>query len=415
MNHSTDRKLHFWRQPALYLVLLLLGAGAALAGENWLRARLFPADPGVEQAVEGSPTALPEAKPGARSPVWQMPKPNSDVSSPTPSNFIVTAVEQVGPAVVRINASRRVGSGFDQFNQPFPEEFFEGRPAPPDSLERGTGSGFILTSEGHILTNSHVVEGSETVEVVLKDGRWFDGEVLGIDPVTDVAVVKIQAKNLPTVPIGNSDTLSPGEWAIAIGNPLGLDNSVTVGIISATGRSSTDVGVPDKRIGFIQTDAAINPGNSGGPLLNAQGQVIGMNTAIIDGAQGLGFAIPIDKAKEIAEQLIATGRAEHAYLGIEMVALTPETKRQVQDLLGDRVKADQGVLVVRVAPGSPAERFGLKPGDVLRQINGRPIIKSEIVQEVVQSEAVGSSLKIEVDRNGQILNLNIKTGNLPPA
>ncbi|MGL5084025.1 MAG: trypsin-like peptidase domain-containing protein, partial [Microcoleaceae cyanobacterium] len=283
------------------------------------------------------------------------------------------------------------------------------------SLEQGTGSGFILSSEGHILTNSHVVENTETVEVVLKDGRWFDGRVLGIDPVTDVAVVKIQAKNLPTVQLGNSDVLSPGEWAIAIGNPLGLDNSVTVGIISATGRSSTDIGVPDKRIGFIQTDAAINPGNSGGPLLNAQGQVIGMNTAIIDGAQGLGFAIPINKAKEIAQQLIATGQAEHAYLGIEMMTLTPDAKKQLQPIIGDSVQVDQGVLVIKVAPRSPAEQSGIKSGDVIRQIDGKPITKSETVQQIVQTKTVGSTLKLEIDRNGKILNLNVTTGNLPPA
>jgi S1-C subfamily serine protease len=194
---------------------------------------------------------------------------------------------------------------------------------------------------------------------------------------------------------------------------LGLDNSVTVGIISATGRSSSDVGVPDKRIGFIQTDAAINPGNSGGPLLNAQGEVIGMNTAIISGAQGLGFAIPINKAQQIAQQLIATGRAEHAYLGIEMVTLSPEVKRRLNPELPSPISTDEGVLVVNVVPGSPAEQSGVQPGDVIQKVDSQSVRKSETVQQIVQNKIVGSSLQVELNRNGQNLTLSVMTGNLP--
>ncbi len=284
---------------------------------------------------------------------------------------------------------------------------------PNQPREEGTGSGFIISPDGHILTNSHVVENTDTVQVVLKDGRRFDGQVLGTDSVTDVAVIKINANKLPTVAIGDSENLSPGEWAIAIGNPLGLDNSVTVGIISATGRSSSDVGVPDKRIGFIQTDAAINPGNSGGPLLNNQGEVIGMNTAIISGAQGLGFAIPINKAKQIAQQLIATGRAEHAYLGIEMVTLSPEVKRGLDPNLGFPITSDEGVLIVNVVPGSPAEQSGLQPGDIIQKIDNQSVRKSEKVQQLVQNQTVGSVLQVEVERQGQMIILNVVTGNLP--
>src|SRR4028119_20504 len=219
----------------------------------------------------------------------------------------------------------------DVFNDPFFRRFFGSRvPTEPDTrVERGTGSGFIISSNGQILTNAHVVAGADTVSVTLKDGRAFKGKVLGVDTVTDVAVVKIDAGNLPAVSLGNSDQLKPGEWAIAIGNPLGLDNTVTTGIISATGRTSSQVGVPDKRVQFIQTDAAINPGNSGGPLLNASGQVIGMNTAIIQRAQGLGFAIPINTAQRIANQLVTQGKVEHPYLGIQMVTLTPELKKNL--------------------------------------------------------------------------------------
>ena len=329
-------------------------------------------------------------------------------------NFIVAAVAKVGPAVVRIDASRRVKPGNRGLS---PEDFFGREPnsGGRGGIERGTGSGFVIGADGVILTNAHVVEGADTVNVTLKDGRSFQGQVLGADKVTDVAVVKIEANALPVAAIGNSDKLLSGEWAIAIGNPLGLDNSVTAGIISATGRSSTDVGVPDKRIGFIQTDAAINPGNSGGPLLNASGQVIGMNTAIIQGAQGLGFAIPIQAAQEVAKELISTGKVEHAYLGIEMATLTPEVKQQINSNANSslRVAVDRGVAIVSVVPNSPAAAAGLRAGDVIQKINNQPIIQSEAVQEFVQNAKVGGLLSMEINRNGQIVNLSVKPGSLP--
>ena len=329
-------------------------------------------------------------------------------------NFIVAAVAKVGPAVVRIDASRRVKPGNRGVS---PEDFFgiEPNSGGRGGIERGTGSGFVIGADGVILTNAHVVEEADTVDVTLKDGRSFTGRVLGADKVTDVAVVKIEANNVPVVAIGNSDKLLSGEWAIAIGNPLGLDNSVTAGIISATGRSSSDVGVPDKRIGFIQTDAAINPGNSGGPLLNASGQVIGMNTAIIQGAQGLGFAIPIQAAQQVAKELISTGKVEHAYLGIEMATLTPEVKQQINSNANSslRVAVDRGVAIVSVVPNSPAAAAGLRAGDVIQKINNQPIIQSEAVQEFVQNASVGGLLQMEINRNGQIVNLTVKPGSLP--
>lgn len=329
-------------------------------------------------------------------------------------NFIVAAVAKVGPAVVRIDASRRVKPENRGLS---PEDFFgiEPNSGGRGGIERGTGSGFVIGADGVILTNAHVVEGADTVNVTLKDGRSFQGRVLGADKVTDVAVVKIDANHLPVVAIGNSDKLLSGEWAIAIGNPLGLDNSVTAGIISATGRSSSDVGVPDKRIGFIQTDAAINPGNSGGPLLNASGQVIGMNTAIIQGAQGLGFAIPIQAAQQVAKELISTGKVEHAYLGIEMATLNPEVKQQINSNANSslRVAVDRGVAIVSVVPNSPAAAAGLRAGDVIQKINNQPIIQSEAVQDFVQNAKVGGLLQMEINRNGQIVNLTVKTGSLP--
>jgi Do/DeqQ family serine protease len=336
------------------------------------------------------------------------------------SNYITSMVQQVGPAVVRIDSSRTVETKLPEvFNDPFFRQFFGSQmPQVPDKqIERGTGSGFIISNNGTILTNAHVVDGADTVTVILKDGRTFQGKVLGKDPVTDVAVVKINANNLPTVKIGDSDTLQPGEMAIAIGNPLGLDNTVTEGIISATGRSAGQVGIPDKRVNFIQTDAAINPGNSGGPLLNGQGQVIGMNTAIIQGAQGLGFAIPINTAEKIADQLIASGKVEHPFLGVQMVTLTPEVKQQINSNpnSGLSVYEDKGVLVVRVVPDSPADKAGLRAGDVIEKVNGQVISDADALQQEVENSEVGKNLQLELKRNGQVMNFAVKAGAYPTA
>jgi S1-C subfamily serine protease len=240
---------------------------------------------------------------------------------------------------------------------------------------------------------------------------------MGRDSVTDVAVIKVDAQNLPAVKIGDSQTLQPGETAIAIGNPLGLDNTVTEGIISATGRSSGQVGIPAGRVNFIQTDAAINPGNSGGPLLNQRGEVIGINTAIIQGAQGLGFAIPIDTAQRISDQLIATGKVEHPFLGIQMATLTPEVKQEINSNpnSGLTVNDDQGVLVIQVVPDSPADRAGLRAGDVIGQINGQAVKDADTLQQIVESSQVGKNLQLDLKRNGQEMNLAVKAGVYPTA
>ncbi|MDM9581462.1 MULTISPECIES: HhoA/HhoB/HtrA family serine endopeptidase [unclassified Nostoc] len=338
-------------------------------------------------------------------------------SSSGDPNFVVKVVQQVGPAVVRIDSSRTITSRVpDEFNDPFFRRFFgEGSPQPRQRVERGSGSGFIINSSGQIVTNAHVVDGADRVTVILKDGRTFDGKVLGEDPVTDVATIKIDANNLPTLAVGNSDTLQPGEAVVAIGNPLGLNNTVTSGIISATGRSGSDIGASDKRVDYIQTDAAINPGNSGGPLLNARGQVIAMNTAIIRGAQGLGFAIPINTVQRIAQQLIATGKVDHPYLGVQMVTLTPEIKEKIKNGAGDRLNltADEGVLLVEIVPRSPASIAGLRVGDVIKSINSQPVTKIEEVQKLVEKSKIGTKLPIEVERNGQIVQVGVQPAPLP--
>jgi S1-C subfamily serine protease len=333
------------------------------------------------------------------------------------STFISGAVDRVGAAVVRIEASRRVSSNVPEaFRNPLFKRFFgDDLPAPSDRLERGTGSGFILTADGRLVTNAHVVEGADTVQVTLKDGRTFDGKVIGVDPVTDVAAVKIEAQGLPTVVLGKSTSLIPGQWAIAIGNPLGLDNTVTAGIISATDRSSGEVGVPDKRVRFIQTDAAINPGNSGGPLLNDRGEVIGINTAIRADAQGLGFAIPIETAQRVFEQLFAKGRVEHPYLGVQMVNLTPEVRERFNRDSGSTVKIDQdqGVLIARVAEGSPAAQSGVRSGDIIQKVGGTPVKTAADVQAQVEASKIGVPLAIEVKRNGQVQTVEVRPAAFP--
>ncbi|GAB4241820.1 MAG: HhoA/HhoB/HtrA family serine endopeptidase [Stanieria sp.] len=387
-----------WRKVKTSFSLMLLGGGLALGG-NYLFST-----PRLDASIPATP-------------VQQNPNSSQQIASiPVPTNFVIDVVNKVGPAVVRIDSARTVQTRLPEaFNDPFFRRFFGSQldQIPETQVERGTGSGFIVSSDGIILTNSHVVDGADSVSVVLKDGRTFQGKVMGVDSITDMAVVKIQAENLPTVTFGDSDNLQIGEWAIAIGNPLGLDNTVTTGIISATGRSSSQIGVGDKRIDFIQTDAAINPGNSGGPLLNANGEVIGINTAIIQRAQGLGFAIPINTARNIAEQLIAKGRVDHPFLGIRMASLTPEVKQQLkttQNLdLGDR----EGVLIIEVLPNSPAAKAGLRGGDVITMINNQPIKSADQVQQTVEKTQVGASLPLTLYRQDQIMNLNVQVGLLP--
>lgn len=402
-----------FRQIATYAGLLALGGGVGLAAINTLNPTATNRNPATSE-LPAAPVETPVVYREAQ-------------ATPAPSgsrpgfNFIAAAVEKVGPAVVRIDAARTVaGRGADPFNHPFFKRFFgEDRSSTPDRspehVEQGTGSGFIISADGHVITNAHVVEGADRVTVALKDGRSFEGKVVGIDPITDVAAVKIEATALPTVTLGNSETLRPGQWAIAIGNPLGLDNSVTAGIISAVGRSSFQVGIPDRRVQFIQTDAAINPGNSGGPLLDERGEVIGINTAIRANAQGLGFAIPIATGQRIAQQLFTRGKAEHPYLGIQMVDLTTELRDQINQDPESKlnVTADKGVLVIEVMPNAPAAMAGLQPGDLILKVNGVSVSSAAEVQAQVESSTIGSEMLVEVQRDSQSEVFQVKPSVFP--
>jgi S1-C subfamily serine protease len=349
---------------------------------------------------------------------------SSGILASVNQNFITNVVDKVGPAVVRINASTTIATSSgatDDTEDPLFRRFFGNRtPQLGRSEERevrqGTGSGFIINNNGQILTNAHVVAGATKVTVTLKDGRTIAGKVKGIDRVTDVAVVEIAERNLPSIQIGDSEKIKPGEWAIAIGNPLGLDNTVTAGIISGTGRTSAEIGAADKRVNFIQTDAAINPGNSGGPLLNAAGQVIGMNTAILRGTQGLGFAIPINTAQRIANQLIATGKVDHPFLGIQMVDLTPQLKAEINrdPNAGLKIDVDKGTLIARIVRNSPAAKAGMKSGDIIQSVNGKVVQNVNQVQQAVETTKIGASIDVLVRRNGQDVSLSVTPVAAPP-
>ncbi len=391
----------FGFKPAFYLLLPLVGIGVVFLGGCSEVSNLT--------RQQTNPQTLQESNRQSNRPL---------VPTEEDTNFVVNVVKKVEPAVVRINTSQTVRRELpEEFNDPFFRRFFgEAFPSQPqERVQQGVGSGFVIDPKGLIVTNSHVINNADVVTVVFSDGRSLEGKVLGQDPVTDIAVVQVQANDLPTVELASSETVQAGQWAIAIGNPLGLQETVTVGVVSAIDRSSSDIGAKGKRVPFIQTDAAINPGNSGGPLLNARGQVIGVNTAIIQGAQGIGFAIPIDTARQIAEQLITKGRVEHPFLGIQMVSLTPEIREQLKNSPNSniRIDAEQGVLIVQVVRGSPADRAGLRPGDVIQTMNNQPITKAEQVQQQLEKSGVGNQLPMTIQRDGQTVQLTVQPAPLP--
>ncbi len=334
-------------------------------------------------------------------------------------SFVAQAVGKVGPAVVRIDTektvTRRAPDPF--YDEPFLRDFFGGLPRQPqEELLRGQGSGFIIDQTGNILTNAHVVNGADRVVVTLKDGRSFDAIVEGVDDVTDLAVVKIDDSDdtLPTAVLGNSDLVDVGDWAIAVGNPLGLDNTVTLGIVSTLKRSSSSVGIPGKRLEFIQTDAAINPGNSGGPLVNQNGEVIGINTAIRADAMGIGFAIPINKAKEIKDRLALGESIAHPYIGVQIATFTPDmARRNNEDInAGMYLPEVDGVLIIRVLEGTPAAAAGLRRGDVIVAVDDAPVRNADDLQLRVEDTTIGDTLRLDIRRGDRAQVVRVKTAEL---
>ena len=320
----------------------------------------------------------------------------------------VEVAERLKPSVVNISTTQKVqpsrretepffrGPFREFFGEEFFERFFE---------RRSLGSGVIVDAKGTILTNNHVVEQADEIQVTLVDERTFQAKVIGTDPKTDLAVIRIEgAKDLKPASLGNSAKIRTGDFVIAIGNPFGLSHTVTVGVISATGRAGMGITAYED---FIQTDASINPGNSGGPLLNIDGQVIGINTAIVASGQGIGFAIPITPAREIMEQLIKEGRITRGWLGVLIQPLTPDLARQFG------VKAGEGVVVGDVLEGGPAEKAGLTTGDVIQAVGGKPVTDVRGLQRVVAALRPGTQVAVTVNRKGKDVTLNATVGQMP--
>jgi Do/DeqQ family serine protease len=320
------------------------------------------------------------------------------------------AADRVTPAVVNVSTVPKRGAGPedapDRFREFFGEEFYERHfRRRPREEARSSGSGVVVDPKGYILTNNHVIENAQDITVRLSDGRKLPAKLVGRDPKSDLAVLKVDARGpLPTAELGDSDHLRVGQWAIAIGNPFGLDRTVTVGIVSATAR--TRVGVTQYE-NFIQTDASINPGNSGGPLLNLDGRVIGINTAIVAAGQGIGFSIPINQAKDVMRQLIAGGRVVRGWLGIAIQDVTDE-------LAGSfGVKEREGVLVADVMKGGPAESAGLRAGDVIVELNGGTIKEVPELQRRVAAVAPGQTVRLTVVRDRKPVRLSVRIAEMP--
>ncbi|MEQ8200884.1 MAG: trypsin-like peptidase domain-containing protein [Syntrophomonadaceae bacterium] len=353
----------------------------------------------------------------------QSPGPNqpetSQSGTPAPSSLLINSpviigtssiadiVEKVSPAVVNIETTTTVNSNDVFFNNDFFREFFgdSGR-VPQSNVQTGVGTGFLISADGYILTNQHVIDGASKIVVRMADtDKGLDATVVGQDYELDLAIIKVSAdKKFTTLNMGDSDRIRVGDWVVAIGNPYGLDHTVTVGVISAKGRP---INIEDRVYrNLIQTDAAINPGNSGGPLLNTNGEVVGINTAVNYEAQGIGFAISINTAKEIIEELIRTGKVVRPYIGVWL--------EPMNETLAARLNIENsGVIVANVIPGGPAERAGLRVNDVIVSLNDTPIKDYDGLQNYLRTRKVGEAITVKVIRNGNTLSIPVSLAEKP--
>ena len=377
---------------------LLLQQGCIVLKRFWglfLMSVLFPLAAGVQ-------------------PVWAL----SGLDGTTSHNFVADAVIQVAPAVVRIDTERTVQ------RQPFDPTLIDpllrdllGEPGIGPERERGQGSGVVIDDQGLVLTNAHVVERVDAVSVTLADGDQHDGSVVGTDPVTDLALVRLDGGTRPeAAPLGDSDALEVGDWAIALGTPYGLERTVTLGIVSSLHRNISSLGFSDKRLDLIQTDAAINPGNSGGPLVNGRGEVIGINTLVRSGpGAGLGFAIPINLARHVSEQLLTSGEVVHPYLGVQLVPLTARIAREHNRDPNSLVELPErfGALVQSVLPDSPAERAGLRRGDLVIAAAETSVSDPQTLLKQVDQAEIGVPFSLRIMRNGQEMSLSVNPAALP--
>jgi len=333
-------------------------------------------------------------------------------------NFVSEAVKNVGPAVVRIDTERSVER--QQFDPTLLDPLLRdllGEPGMLPDRERGQGSGVIIDQNGLVLTNAHVVERVDLVSITLADGTNFDGKVLGSDSITDLALVQIEDQiNSKVAPLGDSENLEVGDWAIALGTPYGLEKTVTLGIISSLHRDINSLGFSDKRLDLIQTDAAINPGNSGGPLVNSNGEVIGINTLVRSGpGAGLGFAIPINLARKVSEQLLEDGQVIHPYLGVQLISLNAKIAKEHNNDPNSLVQLPErsGALIQSVVPNSPAERAGLKRGDLVIAAEDILISEPKALLDEVEKAKIGKVFPLKILRNNQEIKVNIKPEALP--
>jgi len=375
-------------------------------------------------------SAAPQAQaaPAVAAQASQSPQPLGTLNGRVLPDF-ATLVEQVGPAVVnvsvmekahRVSSRDRASGDDDQADDPF-QEFFRrfGIPSPDQGggggsrrgyevpQRMGEGSGFIVSPDGYILTNAHVVADADEVTVRMTDRREYTAKVIGIDKRSDVAVIKIEAKNLPVVKIGDPSKLRPGEWVLAIGSPFSFENSVTAGIVSAIGRSMPD---DNGLVPFIQTDVAVNPGNSGGPLFNLNGEVVGINSQIYSrsgGYMGISFAIPIDVANNVRTQLVSTGKVTRGRIGVQI----QEVNAPMADAFG--LDRPRGALVGQVIEGGPAEKAGIKNGDVILSVNGKTVERSTELPSVVSAIKPGDTARLEVWRDKETKMVNVKVDEFP--
>lgn len=353
------------------------------------------------QRPTGSATAqdTPSSLPGPE----ELNRLRQDLASlPDSSSAFVKVARLITPSVVNITVSKTVevrDPWDDFFDDPFFRRFVPRRP-PRRFEQQGQGTGFIVTPEGHILTNNHVVENADRILVRLADGREQEAHLIGTDPVTDIAVLKIDARDLPAAELGDSDALQVGEWVIAVGNPFGLQSTVTTGIVSAKGR--THLGILEVE-DFIQTDAAINPGNSGGPLVDLRGRVVGINSAIFSrsgGYQGIGFAIPINLARRVKDEILKFGRVRRGTLGIRMGTLRPDSAR--------RLNIKGGAVITEVLPNSPARDAGLRRGDIIVEFAGQPVRDGRLLRSLIMQQEIGKRVPIVILRDGERKTLQVR-------
>ena len=343
------------------------------------------------------------------------PLPASKGGGAPPENPFVRVAEMVTPAVVNIStvttSKGRTPTeqfrpfGNDPFFRDFFDRFFEGMPRHP--RQTSLGSGLIIDKSGLILTNNHVIMDADEITVKFANNKEAKGTIVGTDPKTDLAVIRVSTtEDLPVVALGNSDALHVGEWAIAIGNPFGLDHTLTVGVISATGRSEVGIAAYEN---FIQTDASINPGNSSGPLLNIRGEVIGINTAIVASGHGIGFAIPVNMARKVMEDLVKKGKVTRGWLGVGIQVVSPELAKSFG------VGADEGILVNQVMPKSPAEAAGLKTGDLILSVDGKPVKDPRELQRIIGEAEIGKNIELTILRDKAKHTVKVQVSEMPAS